>query len=593
MTDDRPAPRYDAQGRRLPRAGRFLGGRRDLKTGATPRGGLVIGVGVSSRAEPAAAVEAVGQVLSDLRRSSVRGSEAPVIGVTTWGAKADHPVVVAIAAEYGVPVWPHSSDVLRAHEPGGSARVVALTTTATAPGIGSVARAAVLACGSEPLHEKRLAAGCTYVVGWREQTVPAGGAQDATTPADPLRHHGDAEARDCALDFAVNVVVSKPPDWLKAAMVAALDTVVAYPDERGTRLRLADELGLDPERLLLVNGAAEAFTLIAHARPWRAPLVVHPQFTEPDAALRAAGRPADHHILDAGDAFTLHPDAVPTDADLVVIGNPTNPTSRLHPAAAIRAIRDAGPADRLVLVDEAFIDLVFAHEESVLADAAGGGEAAARAADEPSRLCVVRSLTKSFGLAGIRAGYVVGDPEFIARLRELQPPWSVNGVALAAIDAICGSVGRTHLDMHGVFTAVHRKETIKGLTRCGLTLVPDAEGPFVLAHHPDAARLRVMLREKGIAVRRGDTFPGLGPEWLRFAVRPTAEVERLVGVLKPMVTELDRAAGRRRRTRRPAASRTAAPRTAAPKASGPQPSTGRSAASGPGPTSVSTPQEPS
>lgn len=539
-----PAPAADdGTVRHLSNRRRGLGGRHPLGTGVEATGGLVIGVGVSSRAEGPAAVAALKEILTAARHRGA-GTDAPVVAVATWDAKSAHPVVQEIAKAYDVPVWGRDAEALRAHDPG-SARVAGLT----GPGIGAVARAAVLACGAEPLTEKRVAAGCTFVVGWQGRPVATSGRDD-DAPADPLRHHGDVEARAIASDYAVNVIVDHPPDWLREALDRALDRIATYPDERAVRVRVADELRLDPERLLLVNGAAEAFSLIAQARPWRAPLVVHPQFTEPDAALRAAGRPAAHHLLDAADGFTLHPEAVPTDADLVVIGNPTNPTSRLHTAADIRAIRDAGPPDRLVLVDEAFMDLVFVRQESVLAEAAGSLEV-------PSgRLCVVRSLTKSFGLAGLRAGYVVGDPDLIARLRDLQPPWSVNALALAAIDATAGAIGRQHLDLQQIFVDMARQNMVKSLTRCGLTVVPEPHGPFVLVHHPDAAALRERLREKGIAVRRGDTFPGLGPEWLRFAVRSSGGGRGIdYDQLKEMVRDLDIEAGRRRPRRRPAAAR--------------------------------------
>ncbi len=91
--------------------------------------------------------------------------------------------------------------------------------------------------------------------------------------------------------------------------------------------------------MLLTAGAAEAFVLLARALKVRRPVVVHPQFTEPEAALRDAGHSVDRVLLRAEDGFRLDPALVPEDADLVVIGNPTNPTSILHPATAHRPTR--------------------------------------------------------------------------------------------------------------------------------------------------------------------------------------------------------------------------------------------------------------
>ena len=102
-----------------------------------------------------------------------------------------------------------------------------------------------------------------------------------------------------------------------------------------------------------------------------------------------------------------------------MIGNPTNPTSVLHPAAALRALLRPG---RTVVVDEAFMDAVPGEPDSLIADQMTG-------------LIVLRSLTKTWALAGLRAGYAVGDPPLIDALRHQQPPWSVSTPALAAITA--------------------------------------------------------------------------------------------------------------------------------------------------------------
>ncbi len=85
--------------------------------------------------------------------------------------------------------------------------------------------------------------------------------------------------------------------------------------------------------------APEAFTLLARAIRAERPLIIHPQFTEPEAALIAAGHQPRRLILSPATGFRLDIDQLPTDADLVVIGNPTNPTSVLHPAALLNSLR--------------------------------------------------------------------------------------------------------------------------------------------------------------------------------------------------------------------------------------------------------------
>jgi histidinol-phosphate aminotransferase len=332
-----------------------------------------------------------------------------------------------------------------------------------------------------------------------------------------LGHHGDTEVHPGLVDFAVNVAVPVPPAWLRRELERALDEVARYPNVAPAVHALARLHGCRPESVLVTNGAAEAFTLIARARRWRQPVVVHPQFTEPESALQASGYGVTRLILRPVDGFALDPLRVPPGADLVVIGNPTNPTSRLHPRAAILGLVRPG---RLVVVDEAFMDVVPGGCESVLDNAAGN-----------EGIVVIRSLTKTFGLAGIRAGYLVGSNDVIAECALTQSSWSVNSLAVAAVVACTGEQGQEHLQTVSRDMTQRLSYLVTRLNDVGLDVVPEPAGPFVLVHHPHAARLRSGLRSRGLAVRRGDTFPGLGPEWLRIAARDPALTDVLLVAL--------------------------------------------------------------
>ncbi|MEU0243817.1 Rv2231c family pyridoxal phosphate-dependent protein CobC [Streptomyces sp. NPDC006235] len=341
-----------------------------------------------------------------------------------------------------------------------------------------------------------------------------------------LRHHGDAEVRDdggSLVDLAVNVRADTPPAWLREHIAASLGDLAAYPDGRAARAAVAARHGLPVERVLLTAGAAEAFVLLARALKVRRPVVVHPQFTEPEAALRDAGHTVDRVLLREEDGFRLDPAAVPETADLVVIGNPTNPTSVLHPAEVIASLARPG---RLVVVDEAFMDAVPGERES-LADRV----------DVPG-LVVLRSLTKTWGLAGLRIGYVLAAPETIADLERAQPLWPVSTPALAAARACVGPRALAEAAHAAHRIAADRAHLLTGLARfapAGLRVVEPAQGPFVLIRLPHAAAVRARLRGLGYAVRRGDTFPGLDGEWLRLAVRDRATVDGFLRALERAV----------------------------------------------------------
>ncbi|WP_426241754.1 cobyrinate a,c-diamide synthase [Nocardioides sp. LHG3406-4] len=336
-------------------------------------------------------------------------------------------------------------------------------------------------------------------------------APPAAVP-DPLRHHGDVEAAAGLLDFAVNVFPGPPPPWLSAALQDSLERIGTYPDAASASAAAAARHGRPPDQALATAGAAEAFSLVARLRPWRHAVVVHPQFTEPHAALWQAGHRVTEVLCTPDTGFELDPTGVPDDADLVMIGNPTNPTGVLHPAQTILALLRPG---RMVVVDEAFMDTV-------------PGEAASLASEALPGLLVLRSLTKHWGIPGIRAGYLLGDPETVARLRQAQVPWSVSTSAAAAIVACTAPAAKGDAEERAQTLLGWRRDLESALRRLGVDHVPSSAS-YVLVRAGEGVHGR--LREAGIAVRRADTFPGLGPAWVRIAARPRPQTERLLTAL--------------------------------------------------------------
>ncbi|MGH7480844.1 MAG: aminotransferase class I/II-fold pyridoxal phosphate-dependent enzyme, partial [Longimicrobiales bacterium] len=165
-----------------------------------------------------------------------------------------------------------------------------------------------------------------------------------------LRHHGDVDASPGLLDFAVNVRGCGPPAWLRERLILALDGLGRYPSaaqDAAARAVVAARHGRDPAEVLVLGGVAEGFALLPALVP-RSAAVVHPSFTEPELALRRAGIPVARVLTDS--AHRLKPARIPADADLVVLGNPTNPTSVLHPADVVRELARPG---RTLVVDEA------------------------------------------------------------------------------------------------------------------------------------------------------------------------------------------------------------------------------------------------
>ena len=307
------------------------------------------------------------------------------------------------------------------------------------------------------------------------------------TAFSDLTHHGDADLVPGLVDLAVNVRSGGTPGWL-AAVIRAAD-IAPYPDQRDAVEAVAARHRRAPGEVLLTAGAAEAFVLLARALRPRHAVVVHPQFTEPEAALRAAGHQVDQVILPF--PFTLDPSLVPAGA----AGRRRRGLRRL-------------PAGRAGIGRER--------------------RRARRAGGDPS-------LTKTWALAGLRVGYVLAAADVVALLAAGQPLWPVSTPALTACVATAsGAALSTVTEWAGMLAA--QREHLLGLLGAidAVRVVPDASASFVLL---DTAigDVRTRLQSRGFAVRRGETFPGLAPGWIRVAVRDAETSDRFATALHEVI----------------------------------------------------------
>jgi histidinol-phosphate/aromatic aminotransferase/cobyric acid decarboxylase-like protein/adenosyl cobinamide kinase/adenosyl cobinamide phosphate guanylyltransferase len=339
-----------------------------------------------------------------------------------------------------------------------------------------------------------------------------------TSSIEQLRRHGDSDVRPGDADHAVTVLSGGPPEWLQAELRKALENDAGrYPDEQAATGALATLHGRDPDEIVPTNGAAEALWLIPSALHPRLAACVHPGFTEAEAALRAHGVPVARVLRDPGRGFALDPDAVPEAADLVVVGNPASPSGTLDPASAVLALRRPG---RVLVLDEAFMDLVPGEPGSLVRDALDD-------------VIVVRSLTKALAIPGLRAGYAVAPAPLARRLRDAQPPWSANALALAALaaaaarpDALAAIAERATAEREDL---ERRLGAIDGVrtwpSAANFCLIEVTDGPAVLG----------ALRRHRIAVRAAGSFPGLGSGHIRLSARAPADNARLVAALAEAV----------------------------------------------------------
>lgn len=359
------------------------------------------------------------------------------------------------------------------------------------------------------------------VAGAGEAGQPTGAEPHASAaPPDlpALRRHGDTDVRPGDADHAVNVLGGGPPEWLREALHAALDADAdAYPREAAAVEALAALHGRAAQEIVPTNGAAEALWLLPAALRPRLAACVHPAFTEAEAALHAHGVAVTRVLRDPDRGFALDPAEVPADADLVIVGNPASPSGTLDPASALLALRRPG---RTVVVDEAFMDLV-------------PGEPQTLVREPLDDVIVVRSLTKTLAIPGLRAGYAVAPPALAARLRAVRPPWSANALALAALaaaaqrpDALAERAERARAEREDLARRLAEIDGVRAWPgAANFVLIEVADGPAVVA----------ALRARSIAVRPAASFPGLGAGHLRITARAPEQNARLADALAEAV----------------------------------------------------------
>lgn len=460
-----------------------------------------------------------GAVTAPLDEAAVARAEALSAELDhAWAAAAAHeggPVVV-VAEEVGAGVVPADPGVRRfvdlagwaTQRLAGAADRVLWVVAGRSMELPSAAQAARPAePGSEPAAETPVSH--TWNIARESDTRAA-----SPTPAE-LREHGDEMVPVGALNLAVNVVPGGPPLHVAGQLRAAAADVSDYPDDTAAREAVAARHRLDPGAVLPTAGATDGlWTLAAALRPARA-AVIHPQFTEGEVALRAHGWAVTHVVRDPERDWMLEPDAVPDEAELVLVGNPVNPLGRLDDPAAVAALCRPG---RLVVVDEAFVDFVADESAASLAGRVAHGG-----------IAVLRTPTKLWGLPGVRAGALLAAPDLVDHLRAHRRPWAVGEVALAALRA-CADDDEYRRRVAGeVATERERlRRRVAGLT--GVELAAEPAANFVCLRVPDGDTVHQRLLAQAVAVRRS-TFPGLSSDHLRVAVHDAAATDRLVSAL--------------------------------------------------------------
>jgi threonine-phosphate decarboxylase len=325
------------------------------------------------------------------------------------------------------------------------------------------------------------------------------------------------------LDFSANInPLGSPP--LKDVVLRELEKIGHYPDNSYASFRqaAASFVGVDAESIVPGNGSSELIRLFAEAAldEGDLALIPSPTFSEyENQSLLAGGRTRRIKIGQSG--LPLVGEADLREAKALFLCNPNNPTGRLLSREQVIDLADKCERSRIfLLVDEAFIELSDP-EQSV-----------ARMAPEREFLFVMRSLTKSFGVPGLRLGFGVTNYDLGQIMNRARIPWSVGSMAAAAGTYLLSC--EAHLERSRALI----KEECAWLASAlrGLGLEPqESSVNFLLVNIEPAGiasdRLAERIMAESILVRDCQSF-GLGKGYIRVAVRNRDENERLIAALE-------------------------------------------------------------
>ena len=328
------------------------------------------------------------------------------------------------------------------------------------------------------------------------------------------------------LDFSASINPLGPSPKSVAAMAAAVPSLVNYPDPESSLLvsALSVKLGVGETSILPANGSTELIYLIPRVlRPKKA-LVLAPSFSDYSRALKLSGCKVNHFTLREEDGFRPDIDRLVKavrGVDMALICNPNNPSGVLLDRGEMaHLIRQADINGTILVVDEAFIE--YAPEASVVSDAA-----AAR------NVIILRNFTKFYGMPGLRAGYAVGNPKILKRLRAVKEPWSVNTLAEHAAAAALTDLEYEEKSLGLV--AEEREKLSAALSVIPALKVFPSAANFLLVKiedgKADADALSEETAKRGVLIRSCSNFPCLDERFFRVAIRTGEKNLRLVGII--------------------------------------------------------------
>ncbi len=344
----------------------------------------------------------------------------------------------------------------------------------------------------------------------------------------PVIHGGKIPSKNSdqkIIDFSSNITPLGIPSSVKSIIKKNFDKIGFYPDPNSEKITLNLEkyTHLPKSNIIVGNGAIEILYNFCYAFLSKTTKVlIHiPTFQEYETAVKLNDCKISYYnsinLSKDLDSFILQ---IPKNG-CIFLCNPNNPTGELLSKKELLAIIiKAKKLKTLVFIDECFIELVPDYDESVISYV-----------KKYDNLFILRSLTKSFGLPGIRIGYACGSKEIIKILQKIKIPWSVNSIAQDAANEVIKN--KSHITKSNFIIKKELKYLNKLISSIdGFECIPSSTNFILIKTKYNSTYLQKKLLKNKILIRDCKNFRGLNEHYFRIAVKSHRDNVKLVSALE-------------------------------------------------------------
>ncbi|QYS86405.1 aminotransferase class I/II-fold pyridoxal phosphate-dependent enzyme [Flavobacterium oreochromis] len=317
------------------------------------------------------------------------------------------------------------------------------------------------------------------------------------------------------VNFSSNVFYDGPPKGLQEHLMLQWDNIARYPEANAESLQneLAKWHRLEPQQIIVTNGATEAFYLLAHFLQKKSATIIIPSFAEYNDACQI-------HNLSLN--FVNWSEITETSrfaTDALFLGNPNNPTGLLLSKNVLSSLLQNNP-ETLFVIDEAYVDFT-THPISMIDEITNF-----------SNLVIVKSLTKTYAIPGLRLGYIISQSQNIQAIEKNKMPWSVNTFAIEAGKYIVKNASKLLLPIEKLMTdTAHFYNALQQIEH--IEVYPTNTNFFLCKTQlKTASNLKeYLLHNHQLLIRDASNFRGLSAHYFRVATQKPLENQLLIDTI--------------------------------------------------------------